>query len=447
VFFIHGPDAVPDIKLVTLQEALENGWAVINETGNVNNLTVENKSPEYEVFIQEGDIIRGGKQDRLIARDMLLPPNSGTVPFPCHCVEQGRWTGRGNEAATRFQSSDQYVVNPNLKYANATGQQDIVWANVSNDQQRLSKATQAKVTENASSTSLQLTLEHPAVKAKVADYEDALRTRGEGQADVIGVVFVVNGQVMGADLYGSNALFRKVWPKLLRAAATEALAGQTEGSLAYTPSVPELERFLAQGPRRRTTVDADAALNGYADTIPEPTGLMNGRLNPDRIDRQTVDAVVTQDQLGRPNLPDAAAATLRTPARSLRAVSGNRENPVVGTITAGVENLGFNAAPRAANPSFASPAIPQQQASSQPGGFVAPTNRATNGGQFGSEFTNTDANPQRADERRAPATTLRQSNNLSISRVESGMGLVTESRDQTRQNALIHKSLINPNAK
>src|SRR5262249_28919010 len=83
VYFIQGPDAVADThKVATLQEALDAGWAVVNETGNVNDLTVENRSTDYELFIQEGDMIKGGKQDRVIAVDLLLPPKSGVVPLP-----------------------------------------------------------------------------------------------------------------------------------------------------------------------------------------------------------------------------------------------------------------------------------------------------------------------------------------------------------------------------
>src|SRR6059036_828776 len=66
VFFVHGPDAVADAKVATLQEALEAGWAVVHETGDVNQLAVENRSTDTELFIQEGDIIKGGRQDRLI---------------------------------------------------------------------------------------------------------------------------------------------------------------------------------------------------------------------------------------------------------------------------------------------------------------------------------------------------------------------------------------------
>jgi hypothetical protein len=55
--------------------------------------------------------------------------------------------------------------------------------------------------------------------AKLKEVVDA-----DENEDVIGYAMAVNGKVIGADVYGSSALFRKLWPKLLRSAATEAAA-------------------------------------------------------------------------------------------------------------------------------------------------------------------------------------------------------------------------------
>src|SRR5580704_11768821 len=57
VFLIHGKDALPGKKFLTLQEALEQKHLVVHETGNVNKLAVENVSADAEVFIQAGDIV------------------------------------------------------------------------------------------------------------------------------------------------------------------------------------------------------------------------------------------------------------------------------------------------------------------------------------------------------------------------------------------------------
>ena len=182
VYFLYGPDAMPDAKVLSLSEALERELAVVHETSDVNTLAVENRSPDYELFIQSGDIVKGGKQDRMAQMDMLLPPMSGVVAMKAHCVEQGRWTGRGSEDAGRFKSSAKCAVGNDMKIANYSGRQAAVWQTVGENQSKLRVNVDAAVTANASPTSFQLTLESPAVKAKVAEYEAALKAAGEERA-------------------------------------------------------------------------------------------------------------------------------------------------------------------------------------------------------------------------------------------------------------------------
>ncbi len=258
VFFVRGPDEVDTTRVVTLQEALERNWAVVHETGSVNTLVVENLSPDHDLFVQSGDMIKGGRQDRVIASDMLLPPTSGQVPVRVHCVEHNRWTGRGAEAASHFEVSDNYAVGNELKVANASGNQTAVWANVTVNQDKLTKSLGVQVNAAASPTSLQLALENPAVQAKVDGYRQALRSAG-GKRGVVGAVFVVNGKVSSAEVYGSATLFQKAWPKLLKAASIEALAEKSTGVSPRPPAVEEVEEFLAMGGKAG---EATLAING-----------------------------------------------------------------------------------------------------------------------------------------------------------------------------------------
>ena len=74
------------------------------ETGRVNELQIENTGAE-QVFIQAGDIVKGGKQDRVLTVSFLLPANSGRLPIASFCVEQGRWSARGKEDQAKFSSA------------------------------------------------------------------------------------------------------------------------------------------------------------------------------------------------------------------------------------------------------------------------------------------------------------------------------------------------------
>jgi len=109
VFFIHGPDRLKDRNIATLEEAMARNLVAVSETGSVNQIIIENSS-NVSVFVHAGDIIKGGKQDRTIRYDMLLPPMSGKRPLDCFCVEHGRWTNRGSESVGMFSGSTDALV-------------------------------------------------------------------------------------------------------------------------------------------------------------------------------------------------------------------------------------------------------------------------------------------------------------------------------------------------
>ncbi len=225
LFLIHGEDRLKGSGFLTLQEALEQKKVRVHETGAVNELAVENVTPDQKVYIQSGDIVKGGRQDRVIAYDFVVPPRSGRVPIASFCVEQGRWSARGGEMAELFGSSADQVASKGLKIAaRQSGDQAEVWSSVSEVQAKLSANVGASVRSPSSESSLQLALEHGKLRETAEGYIKALSHVTEGRSDVIGYAFGVNGKLNSAEVYASSALFRKLWPKLLKASAVEAIA-------------------------------------------------------------------------------------------------------------------------------------------------------------------------------------------------------------------------------
>jgi hypothetical protein len=225
IFLIHGRDQNTKSNVMTLQEAMERKLFVVYETSTVNELEVENLSKTQDVFIQSGDIVKGGKQDRVLAVSIIIPAGSGRVKIEAFCVESGRWTKRGNEDAVKFTSTHDRIVTKELKIAaNSARNQQEVWNQVSDAQARLGKNVGGSVASAASKSSLQLSLENKQVVATVDEYVKKLSGITAGQSDVIGYAFAINGKINSADVYVSNSLFKKVWLKNLKATATEAVA-------------------------------------------------------------------------------------------------------------------------------------------------------------------------------------------------------------------------------
>jgi hypothetical protein len=293
VYFLHGPSAGGAVPL-TLAEALAKGGVKVIETGNVNALEVENLGTE-DVFIQSGDIVKGGRQDRVLTVSLLLPSKSGKVSIDSFCVEHGRWAPRGKEDSSHFASSGEALPSREAKLAmyappkavatsgagsasvpaepSPAGQlarnqmrqgtvsggrvsetaqkQRKVWDEVANIQAGLSSrlGAGAKVAAPLSATSLQLSLENDALKSARATYLSALKDKPSGQDDIVGFVFAIDGKINSADVYPSHALFEKMWTKLLAASVTEAIGAKARTTAAAAANAPpatgDVEAFLS----------------------------------------------------------------------------------------------------------------------------------------------------------------------------------------------------------
>jgi hypothetical protein len=225
IFLLYGKDEASGRNILTLQEAMERGIFVVYETSHVNELAVENLSKEFDVFVQSGDIVKGGKQDRILGVSIIIPARSGRMNIQAYCVESGRWTKRGSEESSKFTSSNDRIVSKDLKLAaNAARSQAEVWDKVSEVQGKLSRNVGQIVNSPKSSSSLQLSLENSKVSANAEEYVRKLGSVVAGKPNVIGYAFAINGKINSADVYVSNALFKKLWPKMLKASAIEAVA-------------------------------------------------------------------------------------------------------------------------------------------------------------------------------------------------------------------------------
>jgi hypothetical protein len=234
VFLVHDRKAQVGEDVLTLEEALDSGVVRLEETGEVNRLLVSNKG-KAPVYLQAGDVVKGGRQDRTLQYDTLLAPRATKVAVAAFCVEAGRWHARGGESAQRFASSKATLVTRKQKLAaKAAASQAAVWSSVAEAQDSLAANLGRSVKSAVSETSLQLSLENGEVGSAADRYVKALEPKLAIRPDTVGFAFAVNGKVSAVDLYASPALFRKMRSKLVRASAMEAVA---EKGASATPAV------------------------------------------------------------------------------------------------------------------------------------------------------------------------------------------------------------------
>ena len=274
IFPVRGPDRAGSDAYITLDEGTKAGTVVITERGgggqaaqaprrhprsanarqqnvvyggggaSVNELALVNRSGK-KLLLLAGEVIVGGKQDRIVQEDRLIPPVSIPVALNVFCVEHGRWSARnvghnsGGGSAARAQapvtaaesdggnfSSLGAVAHPKLRAAAQDRKvQGEVWKEVS--------ANNAKLGTANSTDTYQEVYASKRVGAQMDDYLRALE-REVSQPGVVGVIVARNGKVVWSDVFASQRLFASYWPKLLKSYVVDALGDDTSEERAST---------------------------------------------------------------------------------------------------------------------------------------------------------------------------------------------------------------------
>jgi hypothetical protein len=201
-------------KAVPMNKALQDGRLKIMEHGEgaqVNTLQAVNISKDT-VYLMQGEVIVGGQQDRMLAKDVLVPPNS-TIDIAAFCVEHGRWQENGTGQA--FTLSVGSVAQDVRKAAAVDEEQTAVWDKV---------AYNVSVNEaEAPSGSYADMLDDKEYQAQREAYRTRLKDLPASCAGIVGVIAVSGNKVVGCDVFASEEIFKQAYPQLIDAYIAEAL--------------------------------------------------------------------------------------------------------------------------------------------------------------------------------------------------------------------------------
>jgi hypothetical protein len=228
IFIIKGKTTADNLVYTPLQEAMKEKWVEIIETSNVNELAITNNSNKT-IFIHAGDIVKGGKQDRTLAYDMVIAPKVKNEKLSSFCVESDRWHQRGEENVAGFTSNDNMLTSRNLKIASKeVNSQTHVWTEVAEQQTKLSAnvsthySISVDVKDNASASSLELTLDNKELKELKKLYKETFKDIDLNS--VTGFACAINGELYSIDIYNNQQLFSDLWDKLLGSSIIEAIS-------------------------------------------------------------------------------------------------------------------------------------------------------------------------------------------------------------------------------
>jgi hypothetical protein len=267
---------------ITLDEGLRSGDVVVTEAGNVqplirrpnqvrrpqsgaqvNTLVLVNNS-KRPLLLLAGEIVTGGKQDRVIGKDRIVPSMSDPVDLGVFCVEPGRWVAKSDKFGG-FSG----LAAPNVrKNAMAKKDQQEVWNAVRDSQSKIAQNAPAARAEVTSSSSYATAMGGQTVQRemdKIAvpiqrNYEAIIKDLRAKNA--VGVVVAVNGQILWADIFASTELLEKYWPKLIRSYVTEAVA---QGGSAGKVYESEAQAFVDRLDGTHETAETDPGVFRHAE--------------------------------------------------------------------------------------------------------------------------------------------------------------------------------------
>lgn len=305
VFPVVANKSYPTGEFLTLDEGLHSGEVVVSEAGSVqglvrrhgtmptrrydgaevNRLVLVNNS-KRPLLLLAGEIVSGGKQDRVIGKDRIVPPESDPIDLSVFCVEPGRWVATtehfGASEALYGKNGGKPVggpvpmaamVQPSVRAkAMADKDQNEVWNEV--NKQKVAMAQQVTVSAPTVAADLRQTTSYAKVNENVEvrkqvdsvalpieqSYQSLIHQLRDRNA--VGVVVAVNGRIIWADIFASTDLLSKYWPKLVRSYASEAVVTRAKEMNVTTK---QADAFLADMEGRRQMIESEPGVYRHTE--------------------------------------------------------------------------------------------------------------------------------------------------------------------------------------
>jgi hypothetical protein len=305
VFPVVAAKSYPTGEFLTLDEGLRSGEVVVTEAGNVQGLIRRHPAPAIRndgaqvnrlvlvnnskrpLLLLAGEIVTGGKQDRVIGKDRIVPAESDPVDLSVFCVEPGRWVatsehfgaseamygGTVGGATPHPQPPMAMMAQPSVR-AKVMGDknQGEVWDEVKKQREAVTvemvAAAPTVPTDVAHTSSYARLMENEEVRKQVdavakpieQNYQSLIRQLRDRNA--VGVVVAVNGRIIWADVFASTDLLQKYWPKLVRSYASEAVVTRAKE---VEVSVSRAQDFLGNMEGRREMIESEPGIYRHTE--------------------------------------------------------------------------------------------------------------------------------------------------------------------------------------
>jgi hypothetical protein len=232
---------------IGLKEALEKRKIVVTEQskqGSVNSLILENVSKDT-IIVLSGEVVQGGKQDRVVGEDLILYPKSGKKDVSVFCVEHGRWNPKNGD--TSFKEYFSISSNEVRKAATVKKDQQEVWDKVSE--------TTSKNDARTSTGTLTALKESESLSKNLSKYSNHFKSVLANDDQVIGLVAVTGSTILGCDMFANHEIFKMYLPGLLNSYSTEAITSGKPATVSYQKVEEYLHSIIGDESKQEEVVE------------------------------------------------------------------------------------------------------------------------------------------------------------------------------------------------
>ena len=195
-----------------------------------------------------GEVVKGGKQDRVVAQDIVLPPKGKKIDLNVYCVEPGRWV-HNSGASNEFNGTGGVVSTTVRKSAEVTKDQSTVW-------DKVKEVNVKNKTETSTGTYAALDKSKDYTD-KVNKYVNYFRSQLGKEPNVIGFVAASGNKVIGCDMFATSTLFTQQADNLLKSYATEAITNGAPVTVGNATVKTYLDKLLLDESTRPKTIEKE----------------------------------------------------------------------------------------------------------------------------------------------------------------------------------------------
>jgi len=192
---------------VSFSQAMQQGIITVQERGtaaieNVHWLSVYNNS-DKNILVSSGEVLAGGRQDRIVTKDTIIMAKSGRSDLPVMCVEENRWSEKDKKFIY------QKMANMHLrKTLDESKNQVLIWKEINNQLERdkIKNKTLSYLSRE----------KDKAFILQQSDYWQFFENKfRQTDSNIVGIVCMSGDSIIGSDIFcGSNLFYGKLQPLL-----------------------------------------------------------------------------------------------------------------------------------------------------------------------------------------------------------------------------------------